>query len=175
MNLLEVGIRELQRGAARLVKRVEAGAHVVVTRHGKPVAVVLPLDIAAAWIARNRPLPWQPLLGDGERAWSLRGDLRIAVELEHAFDELPTGERSRLLRWATTLRNAEAYGRVALRSGSVFALVDFEGPRRQLSIIALDRQSELRSWLWAGEAMSLRASMAATRDGAPSKYFDWDA
>lgn len=40
-----VGIRELKSHAAALVGRVEGGEPVIVSRYGKPVAVIVPLDM----------------------------------------------------------------------------------------------------------------------------------
>ncbi|MCL2787765.1 MAG: type II toxin-antitoxin system prevent-host-death family antitoxin [Micrococcales bacterium] len=60
-----VGIRELQRNAAALLRRVEAGEDVEVTNQGRPIAVIVPL------YSRQRRLPWM----DAEEAQRRLRDL----------------------------------------------------------------------------------------------------
>ncbi|MDQ3630087.1 MAG: type II toxin-antitoxin system Phd/YefM family antitoxin [Actinomycetota bacterium] len=52
------GIRELQRRPGEIVDQVEQGRRpALVTRHGKPAAVLLPIDSDAfeAWVLANAP------------------------------------------------------------------------------------------------------------------------
>lgn len=44
-RMVTVGIRELKSQIAAFVERAEGGEPIVVSRHGKPVAVMLPLDM----------------------------------------------------------------------------------------------------------------------------------
>ncbi len=53
-----VGIRELKDRAAELVRRAAAGERIVVARHGKPRAVLVPLD-AVQTAASPRAEAWQ--------------------------------------------------------------------------------------------------------------------
>lgn len=39
-----VGVRELAQRASAVVAEVEAGQRVVVTKHGRPIALILPID-----------------------------------------------------------------------------------------------------------------------------------
>lgn len=56
-----LGIRELKNTASAVIGRVEAGETVVVTRHGRPVARVVPA---------SRPTSILRLLEDGVAQWS---------------------------------------------------------------------------------------------------------
>lgn len=60
-----MGIRELKNGASRIIERVESGEAITVTRHGKPVARIVPVSTSprlAALIASGVVRP-----GDGSR------------------------------------------------------------------------------------------------------------
>jgi prevent-host-death family protein len=57
----EVGIRQLKNEASALVERVEQGEILTVTRHGKPVARIVPVGMPPG-LAR--------LVGDGRVTWS---------------------------------------------------------------------------------------------------------
>lgn len=57
----EVGIREFKNGASRYIERVESGEVITVTRHGTPVARLIPAGISSA-IAQ--------LIADGLLTWS---------------------------------------------------------------------------------------------------------
>jgi prevent-host-death family protein len=41
---MQVGIRELSRNVSKILDRVEAGETITITRHGKPVARLVPHD-----------------------------------------------------------------------------------------------------------------------------------
>ncbi len=77
----EVGVRELRDNASSLIEAVEHGETLTVTRHGKPVARVLPAGISpglerliaegkVTWSGRRpKPPPWPtPLRGSGPLA-----------------------------------------------------------------------------------------------------------
>lgn len=93
-----VGIRELKAQAAALVVRAEGGEPIVVSRHGKPVAVMLPLDmdVEEMLLANSSALAER-------RAKALveleRGEFIHVSELDEAIEEfrsqrLPTGDLS---------------------------------------------------------------------------------
>lgn len=42
--LTAIGVRELKARAGELVRRIEAGERILVTRRGRPVAAIVPLD-----------------------------------------------------------------------------------------------------------------------------------
>ncbi|MEE8583494.1 MAG: type II toxin-antitoxin system prevent-host-death family antitoxin [Acidobacteriota bacterium] len=50
---VEVGIREIKANLSRYLKQVKAGASVVVTERGKPVARILPIGESAQKRARD--------------------------------------------------------------------------------------------------------------------------
>ena len=65
----EMGIRELRDSLSETIARVEGGEVVTVTRHGRPVAVVVPAGVPAGLAAlvaegrlqwRGRPLTARP-------------------------------------------------------------------------------------------------------------------
>jgi prevent-host-death family protein len=50
VGVIEVGIRELQRETTYVMERVEADGHrLIVCRHGRPIAVLVPIAQARAW------------------------------------------------------------------------------------------------------------------------------
>ncbi len=57
----EIGIRELRDSLSQTIARVEGGEIVTVTRHGRPVAVVVPARIPPALAA---------LMAEGRLTWS---------------------------------------------------------------------------------------------------------
>lgn len=67
-----VGVRELRQQASRLLDRVEAGESIEITNHGRPVARLVPIDLAY-------PRPFATLVGEGlirpgaGRAWEVTG------------------------------------------------------------------------------------------------------
>lgn len=77
---IEIGIRELRDALSETIARVEAGEPVTVTRHGRPVAVVLPYGTPPA-LAR--------LVSEGRIRWSGR-PLRAAPPTLTLKGEGPT-------------------------------------------------------------------------------------
>jgi prevent-host-death family protein len=73
----EITIRELRNHGGRVVDRVSAGEHLTVTRDGKPVAMLLPLEppplSAMALVSRWGTLP--PMDPD-----SLRHDIDLMLD-----------------------------------------------------------------------------------------------
>lgn len=51
--MAEVGIKELKATASELIDRVEAGAAYVITRRGRPAAVLLPIEDAEDIVLAN--------------------------------------------------------------------------------------------------------------------------
>jgi len=49
----EVASRELRNDTRGLLRRVEAGEHVVITVDGRPVAVLAPLASRPRWVSRD--------------------------------------------------------------------------------------------------------------------------
>jgi prevent-host-death family protein len=49
----EIGIKELKTTTSAVIKRVEAGAMYIVTRRGRPAAVLLPVDVAEDFVLAN--------------------------------------------------------------------------------------------------------------------------
>lgn len=50
-----MNIRDAKAGFSALVDAVEHGESVTITRHGKPAAVIIPLDLAAKIIEDKKP------------------------------------------------------------------------------------------------------------------------
>jgi len=58
-----IGIRELKAGLSRHLKRVQAGARLLVTERGRPIATLTPVDAPNAdWV--------DPLLATGRARWN---------------------------------------------------------------------------------------------------------
>ena len=51
--MAEIGVKELKATASAVIDRVEAGAAFVVTRRGRPAAVIVPLDEAEDIVMAN--------------------------------------------------------------------------------------------------------------------------
>ena len=51
--MAEIGIKELKASASEVIERVEGGAAYVVTKRGRPAAVLLPLDEAEDLVLAN--------------------------------------------------------------------------------------------------------------------------
>ena len=60
-----VGIRDLKTHASNIVERAEAGEAFLVTRRGKPVAVVLPFAIEAEDLILGHASPFVRLRAEG--------------------------------------------------------------------------------------------------------------
>lgn len=52
-SVAEIGIKDLKAGASRIIDEVEAGVSYVVTRRGKPAAVLMPVDEAEDLVLAN--------------------------------------------------------------------------------------------------------------------------
>src|SRR6266516_7257642 len=52
-GMAEIGIKELKASASRVVEQVEAGASYVVTRRGRPAAVLMPVEEAEDLVLAN--------------------------------------------------------------------------------------------------------------------------
>lgn len=63
--MASVGIRDLKTHASDIVERAEAGEAFLVTRRGKPVAVVLPFTIEAEDLILGHALPFVRLRVEG--------------------------------------------------------------------------------------------------------------
>lgn len=51
--MAEIGVKELKATASAVIERVEAGAAYVVTKRGRPAAVLLPIDEAEDIVLAN--------------------------------------------------------------------------------------------------------------------------
>jgi prevent-host-death family protein len=51
--MAEIGIKELKSGASRVIDEVSAGASYVVTKRGKPAAVIVPIEDAEDLVLAN--------------------------------------------------------------------------------------------------------------------------
>jgi prevent-host-death family protein len=76
--MLEVASRELRNDTAGVLRRVEAGETIVITRRGKPVANLVPHRVEPRWMPRSELLE---ILKTKSADPGLRGDLeRLAGE-----------------------------------------------------------------------------------------------
>jgi prevent-host-death family protein len=64
-GMASVGIRDLKTHASDIIERAEAGEAFLVTRRGKPVAVVLPFTIEAEDLILGRASPFVRLRQEG--------------------------------------------------------------------------------------------------------------
>jgi antitoxin (DNA-binding transcriptional repressor) of toxin-antitoxin stability system len=144
MPTAEVGIRELQRNTSALLAEMEnEGLRLVVSRHRRAVAVMVPIADAYAWALQNRPLGDDPV--DDERSWPVRDGVRISPTAERPVAALPEPVRRPLFTKMRKLRAYDAAGRIAIRVGQRFALVDLAGGREP-TLLDVAPRAELRSW-----------------------------
>ncbi len=68
--MTQVGMHEAKTTLSQLVERAEAGEDIVIARHGKPVARLVPVVRSSSMAA-------------------VRGSLRGQIDLADDFDELP--------------------------------------------------------------------------------------
>lgn len=154
VSAVQVGIRELQRETSRVIGRVADGEAAIVTRDGRPVAVLVPAGLAPAWVQLNRPLdPLDP--SEDEASWRLEDGVRVAPSAEAGLELVQGSVRGRLLRELRRLCGPRAVGRVALKVGlgqlwALAELTDAEPPtllsidrRRDLEISRISRTSDL--------------------------------
>ena len=158
---LNVGIRQLQRMTSRLIAEVQDGLHLVVTNHGRPVAVVVPLARAQAWVLHERSIfdPKTESEATEHLSWLVEGSIQIANGAKERFASLPQQIQTRLVRRLARLRMIGAIGRVVVREGQVWALADLDGEDQAVALLALGRRTELERWLWAGDTASLASAI----------------
>jgi prevent-host-death family protein len=90
-KMREVGILEAKTGLSGLVAEVErTGQEIVLTRHGRPAARIVPMESASSWTAWD-PDEWQRRVKD----ILARRDARAPVP---GFDELSWEELKRIGR-----------------------------------------------------------------------------
>lgn len=53
MHVAEIGIKELKSGASRVIDEVAAGRSYVVTKRGRPAAVIVPVEEAEDLVLAN--------------------------------------------------------------------------------------------------------------------------
>lgn len=162
VRTIAVGIRELQRSASRVLRIVEEeGSSVLVSRHGRPLAILVPIDQAAGWALVNRPLRRSRIDWPESEDWIEQDGVRLSPEANEALEEAGPMMRGRLMSLAGRIgRSGGAFGRVALRIGSRWALIDFDGPERPIHVLAIDGYRELRTWMMGGDRDSVSLSRA---------------
>ena len=107
-----------------------------------------------------------------EGEWLVEGLVRAGPEAAEDFDALSAHGQTKMLSTLRRLRVLEVSGRVVARVGTNWALVDLDAGEGPATLIAFGSRGELAQWLWAGETASLRATMAAAREGVPSREFE---
>jgi len=151
VQAIEVGIRELQRTTAAVMAQVEdEDTSVIVTRQRRPVAVLLPIARAHAWVLQYRPLD-DDLAGD-ETFWPLENGVRLSPVAEERLAALPPYARRRLFVRLRKLRGFSASGRIALKAGPVWALADLNQDDEP-TLLDVARRAELERW-FRGPAVS---------------------
>jgi prevent-host-death family protein len=150
MGSIEIGIRELHRQTAEVLARVGEDGHcAIVCRHRRPVAVLVPIAQARAWVLLHRPVPGGDELLEDDAFWPVDDGVRIAPGAEEALEKLPEQARRRLLTRLRKLRGLEATGRLALRAGAWWALADLRGMADAPTVLQIARRAELDRWLVA--------------------------
>jgi prevent-host-death family protein len=153
MGAIEVGIRELQRRTADTLARVdEDGCCAIVSRHGRPVAVLVPISQALPWVLLNRPPADESELLEDEAFWPLDDGVRVAPSAMGPLEELPEQARRRLMTSLRKLRGLDATGRIAIRAGFWWAVADLDGASDVPTLLRIARRAELERWLPAAAA-----------------------
>jgi prevent-host-death family protein len=127
---------------AAVMERVEVeGVHVIVSRQGRPVGVLVPAAHSHAWMLANRPLEADP--SDDPSFWPVDEGIRVAPSAEDAVTALREQTRTRLWVRLRKLRGYDASGRVVVRAGQLFALVELNGPDVP-TLLGLARRAQLQ-------------------------------
>ena len=148
MSAIEIGLRELQRRPSAVIERIEHDeASAIVTRHGRPIAVLLPIDRVHAWVLQNRPLGDD--VADDETFWDVEDGVRIAPDAVDLVADLPDQMRRRLFTALRKLRRLAATGRIAISVGRRWALVDLEHDSEP-TLLDVARRAKLERWLHGG-------------------------
>lgn len=134
--------------ADTLARIEEERCGVIVSRHGQPVAVLLPISRARSWVLLNRRLAGDELLED-ESFWPIEGGVRVAPPAADPLEALPEQTRRRLMTRLRKLRGLDGTGRIAIRAGTWWALVDLSGGSDAPTLIRIARRAELDRWLAA--------------------------
>lgn len=118
----EVGVRELKNRASRLIEEVEAGEPIVITRRGRPAAVLVPVaEAESLLVSRAEEFVRMRLGGSAGRA----SDLRALVEEKR--DEI------RRIAARHGARNVRLFGSAARgegdRESDIDLLVDLDQDR----------------------------------------------
>ncbi len=147
MGAIEIGIRELQRSTSDVLARVQdEGLHAVVSRYGRPIAVLIPLDQAQAWVLQNRPLPHGA--SESDESWPEVEGVRLAPAADQQLAELSKPIRRSVMLRLRRLRRCNAVGRVAVKAGQLWALADLNGDRPP-TLLEVARSAQLRRWFYA--------------------------
>jgi len=142
-----VGLRELQRQPGAVLEQIEQdGTAAVLTRHGRPIAALIPIALAQPWVLLNRPL--DDHLSEDEAFWPVEAGVRQAPRAMEAVEALPEQARRRLLTAVRKLRRIMATGRIAIHAGHLWALVDLR-PDEEPTLLDVARRAELERWLFA--------------------------
>jgi prevent-host-death family protein len=147
VGAIEIGMRELQRSASRVMATVQdEGVHAIVSRYGRPLAVIVPLAYAQAWVLQNRPLA--DGVNEDDSLWIVDEGVRLSPTAEGHVAALAEPVRVRLFAQLRRLRRLQAVGRVAVKAGLFWALVDLNGDEPP-TLLEVARSAELRRWFYA--------------------------
>jgi antitoxin (DNA-binding transcriptional repressor) of toxin-antitoxin stability system len=150
---IEIGVRELHRQTAAVLERIRVDGHcAIVCRHRRPVAVLVPIAQAQAWVMLHRPLTSGDELLDDDSLWHIEDGVRVAPGAEEALEGMPEQPRRRLLTRLRKLRGLEATGRLAIRVGAWWALADLNGLAETPTVLQVARRAELDRWLAAPDS-----------------------
>ena len=147
MRTTAVGLRELQRQPSAVLEQIEQdGTVAVLTRHGRPIAALIPIALAQPWVLLNRPLGND--LSEDETFWPVEDGVRQAPHVVEAVEGLPEQARRRLFTAVRKLRRVGATGRIAIQAVHLWALVDLR-PDDEPTLLDVARRAELERWLFA--------------------------
>ena len=147
VRTMEVGLRELQRRTSEVMARVEQeGLRVIVSRHGLPIAVLVPIGEAHVWALQNHSLSDQS--ADEEAFWPIENGVRVAPGAVEPLAALRDSVRRRLLVRLRRLRGFDAAGRIVIRAGQLWALADLSVDDVP-TVLRVARKAELRRWFLA--------------------------
>ena len=76
------GVEEARKELPALLDAAEKGKPTIITRHGRPVAALMPVD---AWAMADRQQPLAPLAGSGRGLWG-KDSTRTLRRLREAWN-----------------------------------------------------------------------------------------
>jgi prevent-host-death family protein len=178
-DLREVGVRELKFHAPAVIRRVEQGQRVVVTRHQKPAALLIPFSEAHEFVATYAEefVEMRKLALDEHAAGGSigAGAVRVSKAALGAIEApgFPKAAARRVLREIAVrgrrdsitgrddcIRGADR-GVVVARAGHHLLICELLEGRRTVLVAGAVHRSVVGRWIWSGGLATFKVRVAS--------------